>query len=112
MAIGTAHGFYQGEPKLDFARLRQIRDCVPIPLVLHGASGVPDEMVSRAVELGICKVNFATELRVAYTDGVRKVLDDRKVYDPKKYGAAGRENVKALVQSKMLVCGCNGEAKY
>lgn len=111
VAIGTAHGFYKGEPKLDFERLEEIRNIVSIPLVLHGASGVPDEAVVKAITLGICKVNFATELRVAFTGGVREVLDaDDKVYDPKKYNKAGREKVKELVMEKIRVCGCEGRA--
>ncbi|MBF4395691.1 class II fructose-bisphosphate aldolase, partial [Vibrio anguillarum] len=57
VAIGTAHGLYKAEPKLDFDRLDKIRSVVDIPLVLHGASGVPDEMVRRCIDLGVCKVN-------------------------------------------------------
>lgn len=104
VAIGTAHGFYKGTPKLDFARLAELRDAVSVPLVLHGSSGVPDEDVRRAITLGVCKVNFATELRVAYTEGVRRVLEDTAVYDPKKYGEAGREAVVALVRHRMRIC--------
>jgi tagatose 1,6-diphosphate aldolase GatY/KbaY len=105
IAIGTAHGFYKGEPKLDFDRLKEIRDLVSIPLVLHGASGVPDEAVKKAITLGICKVNFATELRVAFTKGVREALADINLYDPKKYNGAGRREVKQLVMDKIRVCG-------
>lgn len=111
VAIGTAHGFYKGEPKLDFERLSEIRNAVSVPLVLHGASGVPDEMVVKSIELGICKVNFATELRVAYTKGVRQILEDEKIFDPKKYGAAGREAVKLLVKEKIHFLGSEGKAK-
>jgi len=111
VAIGTAHGFYKGEPKLDFERLQEIVDIVDAPLVLHGASGVPDEAVRRAIDLGVCKVNFATELRVAFTKGVRDVIaSDESVYDPKKYGAVGREEVKELVKNKIRVCKSNGKA--
>ena len=105
VAIGTAHGFYQGEPRLDFERLEAIREAVEVPLVLHGASGVPDGKVRRAVELGICKVNFATELRAAYTLGVREALKDPGVYDPKVYGRAGAAAVAALVKGKLLLLG-------
>lgn len=104
VAIGTAHGFYKGTPKLEFERLAAIRDAVSVPLVLHGSSGVPDEDVKKAITLGVCKVNFATELRVAYTDAARKVIADESVYDPKKYGAAGRENVIELVRHRMRIC--------
>lgn len=110
VAIGTAHGIYKGEPKLDLDRLTEIRNVVDIPLVLHGASGVPDETVKESIKRGICKVNYATELRIAYTDGVRKVLgESASVIDPKAYGKCGRECVSAFVQEKMKVCGCVGK---
>ena len=110
VAIGTAHGIYKGEPKLDLDRLTEIREVVSIPLVLHGASGVPDETVKESILRGICKVNYATELRVAYTSGVREILgQSAAVIDPKSYGKCGREHVCALVQEKMKVCGCAGK---
>ena len=109
VAIGTAHGIYKGEPKLDFERLSEIRSVVDIPLVLHGASGVPDASVQECIRRGICKVNYATELRIAYTAGVREVLDGSRVFDPKAYGKAGRERVSVFVQEKMKVCGCAGK---
>lgn len=106
VAIGTAHGFYKGKPKLDFERLAQLRDAVPIPLVLHGSSGVPDEDVQRAISLGVCKVNFATELRVAYTEATRQTLSgDPDLYDPKKFGGPGREAVTKLVRHRIAICG-------
>lgn len=106
VAIGTAHGVYSGVPKLDLDRLTEIRKLVDIPLVLHGASGLSDDAVRESIRRGICKVNFATELRIAYSDGVKKVLSENpEVFDPKKYGAVGRENVKQLVMNRMKVCG-------
>ena len=66
VAIGTAHGVYKGEPKLDLDRLAEIRKVVSIPLVLHGASGLSEEAVVESIKRGICKVNFATERRIAY----------------------------------------------
>ena len=105
VAIGTAHGFYKGTPKLNFERLAEIRDNVSVPLVLHGSSGVPDEDVKRAISLGICKVNFATELRVAYSDAVKACIQqDSSVYDPKKYGALGRDAVTDLVRHRIQIC--------
>ena len=74
VAIGTSHGVYKGEPKLDLDRLTEIRRTVEIPLVLHGTSGVPDETVAECVKRGICKVNYATDLRIAFTDGVEKAI--------------------------------------
>jgi len=111
VAIGTAHGLYAGVPKLDLERLKEIKKVVSIPLVLHGASGLSDEAVRESIQLGICKVNFATELRIAYSDGIKKVLaGNPDTFDPKKYGAAGMENVKQLVMNRMKVCGCENKA--
>lgn len=110
VAIGTAHGIYEGEPKLDLERLSEIARVVAIPLVLHGASGVPDEIVKIAIQRGICKVNYATELRIAYSEGVKEVLKKNpETIDPKKYGAAGISKVKRLVKEKMITCGCAGK---
>ena len=111
VAIGTAHGFYVGTPVLDKERLSEIRKVVDIPLVLHGASGLTDEDVRDCVARGICKVNFATELRKAFTDACRRVaLDDPKAFDPKVFCKAGMAAVKALVMERMKVCGCDGKA--
>lgn len=111
VAIGTAHGVYKGVPKLDIDRLSEIREVVSIPLVLHGTSGVPDEDVKECIRRGICKVNYATDLRIAFTEGVTGYLKEHPdTIDPKKYNAAGREKVKEYVKSKMLVCGSNGRA--
>ena len=111
VAIGTAHGFYVGTPVLDKERLSEIRAVVDVPLVLHGASGLTDEDVMDCVKRGICKVNFATELRVAYTKAVRELLaEDEKVFDPKALGKVGMAAVKELVKGRMKVCGCDGKA--
>lgn len=111
VAIGTAHGLYKGEPRLDQERLSEIRRAVSVPLVLHGASGVPDEAVRESIRRGICKVNYATELRIAYSDGVKEVLKDNPdTIDPKKYGAVGKMHVKAFVMDKMRNLGCDGRA--
>lgn len=105
VAIGTAHGFYKGTPKLEFERLADIRNNVCVPLVLHGSSGISDEDVIKAISLGICKVNFATELRVAYSDAVKAYIQrDSFVYDPKKYGASARDAVTALVRHRIKIC--------
>lgn len=111
VAIGTAHGLYQGEPQLDQDRLTEIHRVVSVPLVLHGASGVPDEAVRESIRRGICKVNYATELRIAYSNGVKEVLERHpETIDPKKYGAIGKEYVKRIVIEKMRNCGCDGKA--
>lgn len=112
VAIGTAHGVYKGTPKLDVERLSEIRKVVSIPLVLHGTSGVPDDAVKECIRRGICKVNYATDLRIAFSKGVKEYLmENPDAFDPKKYNACGREEVKQYVMSKILVCGSNGKAK-
>lgn len=111
VAIGTAHGVYKGIPQLDVERLSEIRKVVSIPLVLHGTSGVPDETVKECIRHGICKVNYATDLRIAFTKGVKQeLLEYCETIDPKKYNAIGRECVKDYVMKKIMVCGSSGKA--
>lgn len=109
VAIGTAHGVYSAKPVLDVERLKAIRKEVEIPLVLHGASGLTTEQVRSCIAEGICKVNFATELRIAFTEGVREALEKNPI-DPKAYGKAGRAKVQALVEKWMKDCGASGKA--
>ena len=102
---------YKGTPKLDMERLSEIRKVVSVPLVLHGTSGVPDDAVRECVARGMCKVNYATDLRIAFSKGLKEYLaKDPEVFDPKKYSAVGREYVKEYVKSKILVCGSNSKA--
>lgn len=110
VAIGTAHGFYKGEPMLDFERLTAIRNQVSAPLVLHGGSGVPDEKVQETIRRGMSKVNFATELRAAATKAVREALKDEAIIDPKKFMGPARDAVKALCIEKIRVCGSENKA--
>lgn len=112
VAIGTAHGVYKGTPKLDVERLSEIRKVVSVPLVLHGTSGVPEDSVRECIRRGICKVNYATDLRIAFSEGVKTYLKDNPdAFDPKKYNAVGRENVKQYVMDKIRVCGSEGKAR-
>ena len=112
VAIGTAHGFYVGTPVLDKERLSEIREVVDIPLVLHGASGLSDEDVSDCVKRGICKVNFATELRAAYSKAVKETFaENENTIDPKAYGKKAIQAVKELVEARMKICGCDGKAE-
>ncbi|MGL4417774.1 MAG: tagatose bisphosphate family class II aldolase [Plesiomonas shigelloides] len=110
VAIGTAHGLYKAEPRLDFARLEKIRERVDIPLVLHGASGVPDEMVRRCIDLGVCKVNVATELKIAFADAVKKhFAENPSANDPRKYITPGKAAMKQVVIDKIRMCGSEGK---
>ena len=134
VAIGTSHGAYKfkGDVKLDFERLKVIRSKVDVPLVLHGASGVPawivelatkygaelsgakgipDDHIKRAISLGIAKINIDTDLRLAFTGSIRKVLvTSPKEYDPRKVLGPAKQNMKKVVQEKMRLFGSSGKA--
>lgn len=111
IAIGTAHGMYKGEPKLDFERLSQIKGVVDLPLVLHGASGVPDAAIKEALRRGIAKINIATELKIPMAEAIKKVFSDKpSENDPRNYMGAAKVAVKAVVKEKILLCGCDGLA--
>jgi len=111
VAIGTAHGVYKGEPKLDFDRLKAIADLVDVPLVLHGASGVPDEAIKRAISLGICKVNIDTNLRQAFVAAIVRVLSEKPgEIDPRKLLGPAREALKQVVKEKISLFGSAGRA--
>ncbi len=111
VGVGTAHGVYAAAPVLNTGLVGRLKDLLGVPLVLHGASGLGEGTVRECIRQGICKVNFATELRAAYTAGVRRALaQDAKTFDPKTYGGAGRETVEQLVLDLIRVCGCGGRA--
>lgn len=111
IAIGTAHGMYKGEPKLDFERLSAIYDLVDVPLVLHGASGVPDASVKEAIRRGIAKINIATELKNPMADAIKKAFSDNpEENDPRKYMGAAKDAVKQMVKQKIRLAGCAGLA--
>lgn len=110
VAIGSAHGLYHGEPHLDFARLAQVRKVVDVPLVLHGASGIPEHMVHEAIELGICKVNVATDLKIAFADAVKDYFTEHpEANDPRKYITPGKEAMRKVVLEKIRICGSEGK---
>lgn len=111
IAIGTAHGKYKGKPELDFARLEKIKKLLDMPIVLHGASGVGEEDIKKAVSLGINKINIDTDIRVAFTDGIKSVFESKpEEFDPRKIcGPAKKEMIK-VVKEKMKLFGCSGKA--
>lgn len=110
IAIGTAHGKYKGEPKLDFDRLQTIKKLLDMPIVLHGASGVPEEAIIKATKLGINKINIDTDVRVAFTEGVKSVVTTSDAFDPRKICGPARENMTKVVKEKMIMFGCAGKA--
>ena len=135
IAIGTSHGAYKfkGTPYLDFDRLQRVGELLPnFPIVLHGASsvpqafvekcnsfggaipgaqGVPEEMLRKAATMAVCKINIDTDLRLAMTASIREVLANNPAeFDPRKYLGPGREAIQAMVQHKIKnVLGCNNK---
>ncbi|WP_437889914.1 tagatose bisphosphate family class II aldolase [Phytobacter sp. V91] len=110
VAIGTAHGLYTATPKLDFERLAEIRQLVDIPLVLHGASGLPAEDIRKAISLGICKVNVATELKIAFSDALKAYLAAHPdASDPRHYLVPAKTAMKEVVRKVIADCGCEGK---
>ncbi|HBQ27270.1 MAG TPA: fructose-1,6-bisphosphate aldolase, class II [Syntrophomonas sp.] len=111
IAIGTAHGQYKGEPKLDFDRLAKIKSLVKIPIVLHGSSGVPDESIRRAIELGVRKINIDTNIREAFVGEMRRVMMDKPdEIDPRKILGPAREAATAIISEKIRLFGSSGKA--
>jgi len=131
--LGRLAGFEEvAEAKLDFRRLTEIREKVDVPLVLHGASGVPawiiekavkfgaqlagakgipDESIKRAINLGVAKINIDTDLRLAFTGAVREVLATTpSQFDPRKILGSAREAMKEVVKGKMRLFESSGKA--
>ena len=111
VGIGTAHGIYKGKPCLQIPLVGEIAGLVAEPLVLHGTSGVAHEDVQACIAQGICKVNYATDLRQAYTGGVKKLLESKPdAFDPKVYGKCAMECIAELVSDRILMLGSKDKA--
>lgn len=111
VAIGTAHGQYKGEPQLDFERLTKIKSLVNIPIVLHGSSGVPDEAITKAIELGVCKVNIDTNIREAFVHKMRQVMaGDANEIDPRKILGPARDATVEIIREKIRLFKSSGQA--
>ncbi|HEY8364524.1 MAG TPA: tagatose-bisphosphate aldolase subunit GatY [Haloplasmataceae bacterium] len=108
VAIGTAHGVYEKEPVLDIERLKEIRKIVDIPLVLHGASGVPFVQVRECIKAGISKVNIATELKIPFANGLKSYFKEHpEANDPRKYFQNAIEEMRKVVLEKINMCMSN-----
>ncbi len=111
IAVGTAHGMYAGEPNIRFDIIEEVTSKIPVPVVLHGGSGVPDAMIRRSIEAGVGKINVNTENQVACTDTIREVLNnDSKVYDPRKYLGPAKKAMVEVVKSKIKLFGSDNQA--
>lgn len=106
IAVGTAHGVYKGAPRIHFDIIERVAKAVPVPIVLHGGSGVPDDAVRTAIALGVGKINVNTENQVACTEAIRSVLSaSESVYDPRKYLTPAKKAMVDVVRSKMRLFG-------
>jgi fructose-bisphosphate aldolase class II len=111
VAIGSVHGLKSKEISLDLDRLAAIRSCVPLPLVLHGSSGVSDQDIKRGIALGLCKINVATQLSQAFTGAIREVLhSDKELVDPRKYLAPARTAQIDIVRERIRFFGASRKA--
>ena len=115
--IGNIHGVYPANWKgLDFAALERIHQATNnIPLVLHGGTGIPDEMIAKAISLGVSKININTECQLVFAEATRKYIEagkdqQGKGFDPRKLLAPGAEAIKAKVKEKMELFGSVGKA--
>ncbi|WP_409343461.1 class II fructose-1,6-bisphosphate aldolase [Paenibacillus sp. MBLB4367] len=111
IAVGTAHGMYAGEPNIHFDIIEKVSSAIPVPVVLHGGSGVPDEMIRKSILAGVGKINVNTENQVACTEAIREALaKDAKVYDPRKYLTPARQAMVEVVKSKIELFGSANQA--
>ncbi len=111
IAIGSAHGLYKFKPNLDFDRLKEIRNFVDVRLVLHGGSDLPEDQIRQAIELGITKINVATDLSVAYSVALRKIVDESTgIIWPGRVLGITRDAMKELVKAKIRLFGSSGMA--
>lgn len=105
-ALGSVHGFYKGEPNLDFERMKQINDTLTIPLVLHGGSGIPDEQIKKAIACGISKINVNTEVQDNWNKAVREFIkSNEEAIDPRKIIGSGEAAIKEKIAEKIRLFG-------
>jgi fructose-bisphosphate aldolase class II len=110
-ALGSVHGPYKGEPKLGFKEMEEIKNATNVPLVLHGGTGIPDDMIKRAISCGTTKINVNTECQMAFTRALRALLAaDEKVYDPRKVIGPASKAIYEAVKEKIAVFGSAGKA--
>ncbi len=110
VGIGNVHGENKGQPVLDFERLKEIKEVVDVPLVLHGGSGISDDDIKKAVSLGICKINVNTELRQAFAKALRETLEDKDVIKPYDIMDPVEDRIKEVVMKKIEIFGSKNKA--
>lgn len=110
-AIGTAHGLYKGEPRINFDRVSQIVEAQPIPIVLHGGTGLKTEVFRELIARGAAKVNISTQLKVTFADGFKVYLDKHPTeYNPLKLLGFVRERLVDMATGFFRIFGSEGKA--
>lgn len=103
IAIGSAHGFYKEKPKLEIELLNKINELTPCPLVLHGSSGIPDDMLKDAIRNGITKINLATETKNIFMRTLKRILSENEEIDLRKVFPGATQSVTALIEHKLQI---------
>jgi ketose-bisphosphate aldolase len=112
VAIGNAHGFYKGEPRLDFERLGEIVKRVGIPIVLHGGTGIPKEQIQRAITMGIAKINFGTGHRDRFVSGMKAYMKaNPEDIELRNIFAAASEQMRDAVRDCISLCMSAGRCR-
>ena len=110
-AIGTAHGVYKGEPKINFERVSEIVAAEPLPLVVHGGTGLAEAVFHDLIARGAVKINISTQLKITFADAFRNYLAAKPTeYDPLKLLAAVKKDVQAVAVAFLRVFGSEGKA--
>jgi len=111
VAVGTAHGLYNQEPSLDFERLKELKERIPMPFVLHGGSDTPNEGIQECIRLGINKINVATDLNVAFLDKLKRIIcDEVSPHFPLVIMDPARREVTKVVREKIKLFGSSHQA--
>ncbi len=103
-SLGTVHGLYKTKPNINFKLMNEIHQKTSKPLVLHGGTGLSNEILKKSIKNGVRKININTELQVAWSKGVREFIlkeENNSIYDPRKIISAGENNMKKVIREKI-----------
>lgn len=107
-AVGSVHGIYKGKPRIDTKRIKEIKQETRIPLVLHGGTGLSEDILKDCINCGINKVNINTELQLIFSKEVRHFLKkNKKIYDPRKIIGSAETSMKEVIKDKIILFSCN-----
>ena len=109
-AVGSVHGLYKEKPNIQFKLINDLKKETGCPLVLHGGTGLNNEIIKKSIKNGVCKINFNTELQIEWTNAVRKFLiTNKEVYDPRQIISSGEQAFKKIIKEKIILLGSNNK---